>query len=349
MNATQEPFGQVDGCSVTLFTLENDNGMTVKISNYGGIVTSLIAPDRQGSRADLVCGFNTLEGYFGEDYQANAPYFGCLVGRYAARIKDGRFVLGGKTYELALNNAPNHLHGGVKGYDKCVWDAELGANDEDCVLNLTLTSPDGDEGYPGTLRVHVEYRLNNANELRIRYRATTDKATPVSLTNHTYFNLSGFKNTILDHVLQLSSDRYLVPDDTNVPVGDEAMVVGTVCDFNQPRRIGGAFGELPMGFEHYYVFNKPAGELPKVATVSEPGSGRVLEVFSSEPGTLLYTGRYTSDVLKREDGTRFGQFRALCIETSKYPNGPNIDGAPKSVLEPGQEYDETTVYKLSWS
>lgn len=349
MITSQKPFGRVENRDVDLFTLENDNGMAVKITNYGGTVTSLVVPDRQGSRADVVCGFDTLDRYFSKAYTGNAPYFGCIVGRYAGRIKDGRFTVGGRTHQLATNNAPNHLHGGIKGFDKCVWDATLVKDPSDAVLELKLTSPDGDEGYPGTLKVTVEYRLTNSNELRIRYRATTDKATPLALTNHTYFNLNGFKDKILDHVLELAGDRFLTPDDTNVPVGDETAVAGTAADFNRPKRIGDAFKELPMGFEHFYVYRKAPGKLEKVATVTESTSGRTLEVLTTEPGGLLYTGRYTSDDLQREDGTRFGQFRAFCIETARYPNGPNIPGSPGSVLDPGATHDETTVYKFTWS
>ena len=349
MQLARAPFGQADGKPVYLYTLENNNGMIVKITNYGGTVTDIIVPDKDGNSGSIACGFDTLDGYFSEAYQGNSPYFGCIVGRYAGRVKGGKFAVGGQEYQLATNDGPNHIHGGVKGFDKCVWDVDA-AEEEDgsLALRLSLISPDGDEGYPGLLKVVVEYRLNNENELRIRYRATTDKVTPLALTNHTYFNLNGFADTVLDHEVQIFSDRYLEPDETNVPVGEETAVAGTAADFNSPRRVGDCFDELPMGFEHFYVYNKPVGQLDRVAVVREPNTGRTLEVLSSEPGGLFYTGRYTSDELRREDGTQFGQFRGFCVETAKYPNGPNIDGAPGSVLEPGQSYDETTVYKLSW-
>ncbi|KAA1261102.1 Aldose 1-epimerase precursor [Rubripirellula obstinata] len=350
MNLSKDPFGEVDGEAVDLFTLQNDNGVTIKVTTYGGTVTSMVVPDRDGNRSDIVCGFDTLDGYFADEYKKNSPYFGCLVGRYAARIKDGKFTVDGTDHQVATNDGPNHLHGGVKGFDKRVWQVVKTAQDNDSVsLTLSLDSPDGEESFPGNLKVVVEYRLTNDNEIQIKYQAETDKTTPVSLTNHTYFNLNGFADKVLDHVLQLSSDRILVPDETNVPVGEEAPVAGTAADFNQPKRIGDAFDELPLGFEHFYALNKPDGSLQKVAEVNEPTTGRRLEVFSTEPGTLFYTGRYTSDNLKRESGDQFGQFRAFCVETSKYPNGPNIDGAPKSVLKPGEKYDEMTVYKLSWT
>lgn len=349
LDISKAPFGMIDAQPISLYTLTNDNGVVIKVMSYGAAVTSIVTPDRHGNRSDIACGFDTLDGYFSEAYKANSPYFGCTVGRYASRIKDGRFSVDGKDYQLATNNAPNHLHGGIVGFDKLVWgEGGVEKADDYVALTLTLVSKDGDEAYPGTLEVSVEYRLDNDNALSIRYLAETDKTTPVSLTNHTYFNLNGFKDTVLDHVLQLSSDKYLEPDDTNVPVGQETSVAGTVCDFNQAKRIGGAFGELPMGFEHYYVFSKPVGTLAKVAQVDEPTTGRTLEVFSSEPGTLVYTGRYTSDDLRRESGDQYGQFRGFCIETSKYPNGPNIAGSPSSVLKPGEVYDDTTIYKMSW-
>lgn len=350
MKITREPFGALEGEAVERFTLENDNGVVVRIITYGGTVTSIRLPDKNGDVSDIVCGFDTLAGYFSEEYKANSPYFGCLVGRYAARIKDGRFNVDGDEYQVATNDGPNHLHGGVKGFDKRVWDVLGTSEDANAVsLTLSLDSEEGEESFPGNLQVKVEYRLTDENEIQIRYHAETDRATPVSLTNHTYFNLNGFQDKVLDHIVQLHSDRFLVPDETNVPVGKEEPVAGTAADFNEPKRIGDAFDELPLGFEHYYAFTKPAGKLDKFAEVVEPTTGRKLEVLSTEPGTLFYTGRYTSDDLKRESGAQFGQFRAFCIETSKYPNGPNIDGAPKSVLRPGETYDETTIYKLSWA
>jgi aldose 1-epimerase len=348
MSIATVPFGRVDGRPVDLFTLENDQGVTVRITNYGGIVTSIIIPDRAGNRGEIVCGFDSLDGYFSQAYKANSPYFGCIVGRYAGRIKDGVFTLDGRRYQVATNDGPNHLHGGIVGFDKRVWDAESSEEADASVLRLALVSPDGQEGYPGTVRVVVEYRLTQSNDLQIRYTAETDRATPLSLTNHTYFSLNGFKDKILDHTVQISSDRYLVPDETNVPVGEERSVSGTPCDFRTPKRLGEAFEQMPNGFEHYYVFGVPNGDVNKVAAFAEASTGRTLEVFTSEPGMLFYTGYYTADDLAREDGTRYGQFRAFCCETSKYPNGPNIPGPPRSILLPGQRYDETTMFTFTW-
>jgi aldose 1-epimerase len=348
MKITTTPFGAVDGVDVDLYTLENDNGVIARITNYGGIVTSLVVPDAQGGRADIVCGFDTLDGYFSEAYKANSPYFGCLVGRYAARVKDGRFTVDGEDFQVATNDGPNHLHGGIKGFDKRVWTAAAFEDTEGLCLELKRTSPDGEEGYPGRLEVLVIYRLNNENELSIDYQAQTDKATPLSLTNHTYFNLGGFTDRILNHKAMIAADRFLVPDDTNVPVGDEFEVAGTVWDYKAPKPIGDVFEESEMGFETYYVFSKPVGTFAKVASFSDETSGRTLEVSSSEPGMLFYTGFYTSDELKRESGAGFGPFRAFCCETSRYPNGPNIAGAPDSILKPDSKYESKTVFKLRW-
>lgn len=350
MSISQSPFGSFEGQPVELYTLSNAAGMVVKITTYGGTVTSIVVPDKHGVPADIVCGFDTLESYFSDEYRTNSPYFGCLVGRYAGRIKDGRFKVPGSDTEcsIATNDGSNHIHGGIKGFDKQVWDGMASEVDGDPVLTLKLTSPDGQEGYPGNLGITVEYRLTATNELRINYRATTDQSTPVALTNHTYFNLNGFSDKVLDHEVTLASDRFLEPDETNVPVGQETAVDGTAADFRQARRLGDSFDELPMGFEHFYVYASSGDEPALVATVSEPTSGRRLEVLTTEPGGLFYTGRYTSDALKRENGAQFGQFRAFCMETAKFPNGPNIDGAPNSILSPENEYNETTIYRLSW-
>jgi len=348
MKINKTGFGQVDGCPVDIYQFENDHGIIMKVTNYGGIITSLILPDKNGRKEDIVCGFNKLESYFSKEYKKNSPYFGCIIGRYAGRIKDARFFLNGKEYKLAANDGPNHLHGGIKGFDKHVWDAEILEKDNQIGVKLRRFSPDGEEGYPGNLNVSVFYFLNNKNELIIEYFAETDKPTPVSFTNHTYFNLNGFKDKILDHSLQIISDRFLVPDKTNVPTGEVQMIEGTVWDYNELKKIREVFSKESKGFEHYYIFSKPLGSFKKVAEISEETSGRKLEVFTSEPGMLFYTGLYTSDKLGRENGTQFGQFKAFCCETSKYPNGPNIEDSPESILYPGDQYYSKTVFKFGW-
>lgn len=345
MSATRTPFGRIGDQPVDLFTLSNGSGVVIKVTNYGGIVTSIVVPDRTGGAADIACGFDTLEGYQSEAYRGNAPYFGCLVGRYAGRIKDGRFRVGDDEYQVAANDGPNHLHGGIQGFDKRVWDADVVDGNG---VRLSLASPDGEEGYPGNLDVVVTYALGDDNALSVNYRATCDRTTPLSLTNHTYFNLNGFQDRVLDHTMTLAADRVLVPDDTNVPVGEERKVAGTVWDYAAAKPLGAVFGEEPKGFEHYYVFTKGPNVLDRVASFVEAASGRTLEVSTSEPGMLLYSGYYTSDALQRESGAPFGRFRGFCCETSRYPNGPNIPGAPGSLLEPGETYASKTVFRFGW-
>ncbi|MCK5175759.1 MAG: galactose mutarotase, partial [Planctomycetes bacterium] len=233
-------------------------------------------------------------------------------------------------------------------FDKQVWQGQAIEDDAGVGVKLTLTSPDGDEGYPGNLSVTVIYRLTNDNELSLAYNAQTDKATPLSLTNHTYFNLNGFQGKILDHKAKIAADKFLLPDETNVPVGDEQDVAASVWNYNVAKPIGDAFTREPKGFEHYYVFSKSPGSFENVAEFADETSGRTLQVSTSEPGMLFYTGFYTSDDLKRQSGPQFGQFKAFCCETSRYPNGPNIDNAPQSVLQPNETYQSKTVFKFSW-
>ncbi len=347
MDISKQFFGEVAGQAVDLYSLSNDNGMTVKITNYGGIITSIIVPDSQGDSSNVVCGFDTLAGYFSESYINNAPYFGGIVGRYAARIKDGAFSLNSEQYTLATNNAPNHLHGGIVGFDKKIWQAKS-FQESNCVgLSLKLLSVDGEEGYPGNLSVEVQYRLTNENVLKIAYFATTDKDTPVSLTNHTYFNLSGFKDDIKGHDLHIDADNTLVPDETNVPVG-VIKAVDDIDNFNQQKNLGNAIELLDFGFEHYYIFNKGRQIKDHLVQLSDQKSGRCLKVVTTEPGMLFYTGHFTSNELNRETGEQYGQYRALCFETSKFPNGPNITASPNSILESKDTYHEETEFQFSW-
>lgn len=354
MSITQQPFGEVDGQAVSLYSLANANGVVAKITNYGGIVTSLRVPDRTGKVEDIVCGFNTLDGYFSEAYRKSSPYFGCLVGRYVGWIKDGAFEMADpaenrhRRHQLTRNAGTGHIHGGAKGFDKRVWGARASEETGEAVLTLTLRSADGEEGYPGNVEVEVEYRLTAQNELVLRYRAQTDRATPFTMTNHTYFNLGAFADKVLDHEVQILSDRYLAADEGGIPTAREETVAGTDCDFRHPRLLAEAFRGMPLGFEHFYLLPPGAHEPTRVATVRHAASGRQLDVLTTEPGALFYTGRYTSDELRREDGTQFGQFRGFCIEAARYSNGPNIPQAPKCYLHPGEAYDETTIFRLSW-
>jgi len=348
MKIQHSVFGNFQDKDISLYELHNDNGMVVKIMNYGATITSITIPKKEDGRSELVCGFDTFENYFSEEYINNAPYFGCTVGRYASRIKDGQFKIDGKTYKLAINNAPNHLHGGIVGFDKKVWPARMTSTEDIVGVEMSLNSPHMDEGYPGNVSIKVNFLLNNRNELTINYEAETDQTTPISLTNHTYFNLSGFKETIGNHTATIEAKSFLTPDETNVPVGEVTMVDGTTADLRSGKVLEEAFEVLKTGFEHYYVFDKDENILGKVAEFKDNSSGRKLIISTSEPGALFYTGFYTSEELKRESGSQYGKFRAFCFETSRYPNGPNISNSPGSVTKPGEKFISTTVFKIKW-
>lgn len=338
--------GLHNGQDIHQYTLQNSRGMEVKIIEYGATITAIHLPQAGGGKKNIVCGFDTLAGYFGAAYLQNAPYFGCTVGRYASRIKDGQFSIDGKAYTLAINNGSNHLHGGIEGFDKKVWQGEILAGEE-AKLQMSLASNHLEEGYPGNVRIKVSFSLNDENELCIEYEGHTDQTTPLSLTNHTYFNLSGFKGTIENHHAKIHSTTILAPDATNVPVGEIATVQGTTADLQAGRLLGDCFQEMETGFEHYYLFDKPIDQLAKVAEFRDTQSGTQLEIRTTEPGALFYTGYFTSDELKRENGDQYGRYRGLCFETSRYPNGPNLADSPKSVTHPGEVYRSQTIFKIS--
>ncbi len=342
-----DSFGEYQGQTVDQYMLTNTAGICLKVMTYGATITSLSVPSSTGQVDDIVCGFDTLAEYFGDEYKANSPYFGCAVGRYAARVKDGKFTVSGEDYSVATNDGPNHLHGGVVGFDKQVWTAKEITVENGVGVRFSLLSKDGDEGYPGNLTVTIDYILTDDNALKINYIANTTKDTPLSLTNHSYFNLSGFATDVLDHKVQLASGQYLKPDHTNVPVG-EVVAVDEATDFREIKSVRQSFDTLENGFEHFYVFDDTSALLKDVAIIKEPTTGRQLKVKSTEPGTLFYTGFYTSDALQRNEEVKFGQFRGICLETSKFPNGPNIEGSPRSVLIAGDTYNETTEYHFSW-
>lgn len=343
----QEPYGTADGKQVSLFTLTNRKGVEAKITNYGGIVVSLKVPDRKGQLDDVVLGFDTLDEYTA----GNPPYFGALIGRYANRIALGRFKLGGVEYKLATNNDPNHLHGGVKGFDKVVWDARplRGA-----ALELTYLSRDGEEGYPGNLRARVVYTLTDANELRIDYSATTDKDTIIALTHHSYFNLKGQGNgDILDHQLTLNAARFTPIDATSIPTGELRAVRGTPFDFTKPTAIGSRI-EQPdeqlkngMGYDHNYVINGRMGVLRRAAEAYEATTGRVMEVWTTEPGVQLYSGNFLTTGLKGKAGKTYDRRYGFCLETQHYPDSPNKPNFPSTTLRRGARYRTTTIYRFS--
>jgi aldose 1-epimerase len=334
-----------EGIPVDEYTLVNDNGVMAKFITYGGALTSLYVPDKNGKFADIILGFDSLDGY---ESAAN-PYFGCITGRYANRIGNGQFTIDGRTYTLAQNNGPNSLHGGVKGFNRVVWKAFPFKSPEGPAIRFKYLSHDGEEGFPGNLSVTVTYTLTNQNELKIEYLATTDKPTVVNLTNHAYFNLAGEGvGNILDHLLQIVADNYTPVDNTLIPTGEIAPVAGTALDFTTPRAIGERvmeFAEPPFkGYDHNFVLNNQTGQLALAARVEEPTSGRVMEVWTTEPGVQLYTGNWLDLVGK--GGKYYGQFAGFCLETQHYPDSPNKSNFPPVVLKPGETYSTMTIYKF---
>lgn len=335
-------WGNYDGKDVFLFTLTNAKGNQVKISNYGGTITSWVAPDKGGAKNSIVLGFDSLSGYL-----AHPPYFGALVGRYGNRIGKAQFTLDGKTYKLAANNGKNSLHGGLKGFDKQVWDAST-ESDSTPVLTLKYVSKDGEEGFPGNLNVTVQYTFTDEDEVKIDYTATTDKATPINLTNHSYFNLTGdVSNTILNHTLQINADNYTPVDTSLITTGEIKAVKGTPFDFTTPMKIGARIDSVKGGYDHNFVLNRKDSSLQLAATLSDSISGRQLEVFTTEPGLQFYTGNFLDGTLKNHDGKTINQHAALCMETQHFPDSPNKPGFPSAILKPGSTYHTVTVYKLS--
>ncbi|NME69694.1 aldose epimerase family protein [Flammeovirga aprica] len=340
-------FGVFEDYKVRQYEMENKNGMNVKIMTLGATITSIKVPNKNGTFTEVACGFDQLEGYLSEEYKANAPYFGCTVGRFASRIKDGKFQIEGKEYTLVTNDGPNHLHGGTVGFDKQIWEC-VNQVSSDVADSITFQrkSEHMEEGFPGNVTVQVTFTLSFENALEIAYHATTDQKTPLSFTNHTYFNLSGFKETIEKHTARINADRYLKSDETNVPVGDIEGVENSVLDFKNGRALGEVFQELETGCEHYFLFDEESS-LREVASFNHEETGVTLEIHTTEPGMLFYTGYFTSDALKRESGDQFGRYKAFCCETHRYPNGPNIEGAPRVFTTPDAPYESTTIFQFN--
>jgi aldose 1-epimerase len=343
-----EPWGKTtSGEAVDLYTLTNKKGASVSITTLGGIVVSVKVPDKSGALGDVVLGFDSLDGYLGKH-----PFFGAIVGRYGNRIGHAEFTLDGKRYALAKNDGENSLHGGVKGFDKHVWKAKEVPGTSPAI-SLTHVSPDGDEGFPGTLTTTVTYTWTDANELRIDYHATTDKPTVVNLTNHSYFNLSGKGGTtILDHRLQLSADRFTPVAKGLIPTGELKPVAGTPFDFTKPTAIGARISaddeqlKLGGGYDHNFVLNGEAGTLRPAAHVVEPATGRTLDVQTTEPGVQFYSGNFLDGTIHGKGGAVYQKRAGFCLETQHYPDSPNQQSFPSVVLHPGQEYTTTTVYKF---
>lgn len=349
---TSQPFGKSpSGERVELFTLRNSKGGVARITNYGGTVVSLEMPDRGGRLADVVLGFDNVK-----DYAAKSPYFGALIGRYGNRIAGGRFALDGKTFQLARNDGPNHLHGGIKGFDKVVWAARPLETKSGPALELKYQSKDGEEGYPGNLEVTALYTLTNKNELRLDFTATTDKPTIVNLTHHSYFNLAGEGNgTILDHVLTLYADRFTPVDKTLIPTGELRQVKGSPFDFTRPRAIGERINAQDEqisrgpGYDHNWVVNTPAvsfGPLRRAARVEHPASGRVMEVLTTQPGVQFYSGNFLDGTLTGKGGKKYPHRSGFCLEPQHFPDSPNHPAFPGTVLRPGETYKSTIVYRF---
>jgi aldose 1-epimerase len=346
-----EKFGTVDGKEVSLYTLANRNGVEAKITNFGGIVVSLKVPDRNGQLDDVVLGYDNLSDYA----EGNAGYLGALIGRYGNRIARGRFRLNGVEYKLATNNNENHLHGGVKGFDKVIWTARaLKTSGGGVALELTYLSHDGEEGYPGNLQVRVVYTLTDKNELKIDYSATTDKDTIVNLTHHSYFNLAGAGNgDILNHKLMINAQRFTPVDVTLIPTGELKSVKGTPFDFTQPLPIGARINQdeeqlkRGNGYDHNWVLDGRAGALRRVAEVSEQTTGRVMEIWTTEPGLQLYTGNYLGETKPGKGGKTYKPRYGFALETQHFPDSPNEPKFPSTVLKKGAKYRSTTIYKFS--
>lgn len=344
MNITQEIFGQAkNGEKALLFTLINNKNTIIKITNYGGIINSILVPDKNGKIDDIVLGLSTFS-----EYQAGHPYLGALVGRFGNRIAKGRFCLNGIEYKLAINDGENHLHGGLIGFDKVIWAADEFKNLDEVGIVLNYLSKDMEEGYPGNLRITVKYSLNDQNELTIRYEAITDKPTVINLTNHSYFNLCGEgSGNVLGHEIMINADQYTVVNDSYIPSGEIRKVKGSPMDFITPYQMGSRIDKVVGGYDHNYVLNKKENELAMAAKVYEPDNGRIMEVFTTQPGIQFYTGNFLEGSIKGKSGKYYQKYAGFCLETQHFPDSPNHPDFPTTVLNPGEIYKQVTIYKFS--
>lgn len=347
MKIEKYPFGRIKGQEISQYILSNDK-VKVKIINYGATITSIEVPDKKGNLISIACGFDELEDYFSEEYKANSPYFGCTVGRYCSQIKDAKFELEGITYKLADNCGPNNLHGGTIGFDKKIWNAMPFEAENAVGVSFTLTSKDLEEGFPGNVQAEVQMKLTRDNEIMLNYSATTDKATPLSMTNHTYFNLSGFKRSVEDFTVKVNTKELLEMDETGAATGVVKDVSGTIEDLRTGTEVKKVHAELGDGFEHFYVFENPHFKLIEVAEITDKVSGRSLEVRSTEPCMLFYTGKYTSDKLQRNANEKYGKYKGFCCETHRWQNGPNIKNAPGVIAIPEIPFKSKTIFKLNF-
>ena len=348
---TKESFGKTsDGQNIDLYTLRNTHNLEAKITNYGGILVSLKVPDRNKKFDDVVLGFNDVESYLTK----NDPYMGAIIGRYGNRIAKGRFTLNGVEYKLAVNNGENHLHGGLKGFDKVVWTGREIKTGAGPAVALEYLSKDGEEGYPGNLNVRVVYTLTNDNELKIDYTATTDKDTVTNLTHHSYFNLAGEGNgDILNHIVTINANQFVPTDAGSIPTGELKNVARTPFDFLNPTAIGARINQddeqlkFGNGYDHTWVINGRAGTMRVAATAYEPTSGRIMQVLTTEPGMQFYTGNFLNGTLTGKSGKVYARRTGFCFETQHYPDSPNQPSFPTTTLKKGQTYKSTTIYRFS--
>ena len=344
LNVEKTAYGKLpDGRPVDLYTLTNANGLRVKLTNYGAITVSIETPDRSGHLADITLGYDTLDGWLG-----NTSYFGATVGRYANRIAKGKFTIDGQTYTLATNNGENHLHGGVKGFDKVMWEAEPVKTADAVGVKFTYLSKDGEEGYPGNLKVTAVYTLNNANEYKAEFSATTDKPTVVNLAHHTYWNLLGnAAGDVLGHELMLAADKYTPVDKGLIPTGELKPVAGTPMDFSKPTPIGAHIAQVDGGYDHNWVLRNQDGKVALAAMLYEPKNGRVLEILTDQPGIQFYAGNFLDGSVKGKGGVAYQKHYGLCLETQHYPDSPNHPEFPSVVLRPGQTYHHVMIHKFT--
>lgn len=344
MQVHKQFFGNLeDGRQADLITIENDSGVICKITNFGGIITSWIVPDKKGNPVDIILGWDDLE-----DYINDISFLGAIIGRFGNRIAKGIFPLDDVTYQLATNQPPNHLHGGVVGFNKVLWDYSIIDTPEQAGIELKYLSRHMEEGYPGNLNVVVTYLLNNEGELKIDYRATTDMKTHINLTNHAYFNLNGCRNSILKHRLRIFADHYTPADETLIPTGEIAPVKNTDLDFTEFAEIGSRIKKMKIGgYDHNYVLNKKPGVLEKIAEVIEPASGLKMDVFTTEPGVQLYTAIHFDGTMIGRKNIKYQQYYGFCLETQHFPDSPNKPQFPSTILNPWETYSQTTIYKVS--
>ena len=345
MKSETTSFGNLkNGSEVKLFTIANDNKVSVKITNYGAIVTSIEMPDKSGKVENIVCGFDKLETYLSDEYLGSYPYFGAIIGRFGNRIAKGHLEIDGEKYDMAINNGPNHLHGGKIGFDRRLFDAEVFQNENQAGVKLTYLSSDLEENYPGNLKVTCIYTLNNKNELGIEYLAETDKTTVVNLTNHTYFNLTGGNENIMNHELELTATK-MTEMVEQIPTGKIISVENTPFDFTSSKKINHRISEIPMGYDDNFVLDNELGELKYIGCLKETKSGRKVEVLTTQPGMQVYTGYWNPELII--DGVKkFGSFSGIALETQHYPDSVNQLGFPTTILKPGEKYNETTIYRL---